>query len=100
EWPGPPLRTAVRNGLVASGATLAPAEDRSADDVQTDPGLPMPQAGEQPAPEVTAPEPATPAAPDAPDAPEDRTAEAAPAQPDPPARESRRGRSKRAAAEL
>jgi|GEM_PF-46409 len=100
EWPGPPLRTAVRNGLVASGATLAPAEDRSADDVQTDPGLPMPQAGEQPAPEATAPEPATPDAPGAPDAPEDGTAEAAPAEPEPPARESRRGRSKRAAAEL
>jgi len=38
EWPGPPVRTAVRNGPPASDAMPAPAVD-PADEAQTDPGL-------------------------------------------------------------
>jgi uncharacterized protein len=41
EWPGPPLRTAMRNGLLGSDA--GPRPDQSADDAQTDPGLPGPR---------------------------------------------------------
>jgi len=38
EWPGPPLRTAVRNEPVAGDAMPGPAVDL-ADEAQTDPGL-------------------------------------------------------------
>ena len=40
EWPGPPLRTAVRNTLRAGGGRRGSAE---ADDAQTDPGLSRPR---------------------------------------------------------
>src|SRR5439155_1072579 len=43
EWPGPPLRTAMRNGLLASDAAPGPAAGQSVDDAQTDPGLPGPR---------------------------------------------------------
>jgi regulation of enolase protein 1 (concanavalin A-like superfamily) len=39
EWPGPPLRREAGTGPSASGVTLRPAVDDSADDAQTDPGL-------------------------------------------------------------
>jgi regulation of enolase protein 1 (concanavalin A-like superfamily) len=49
EWPGPPLRTAMRNGLLGSDAGPRPAADPSADDAQTDPELPGPRpAADQP----------------------------------------------------
>ncbi len=50
EWPGPPLRTAIRNGLLGTGAWSRPAGDPSVDDAQTDPGLPRPRPAEQAAP--------------------------------------------------
>ena len=46
EWPGPPLRTAVRNGLLARDARPGPAAGHSADDAQTDPGLRAPRPAE------------------------------------------------------
>ena len=49
EWPGPPLRTAMRNGLLANDAGPRPVPDQSVDDAQTDPGLPRPRlAAEEP----------------------------------------------------
>ena len=49
EWPGPPLRTAMRNGLLANDAGPGPFTDQSVDDAQTDPGLPRPRlAAEEP----------------------------------------------------
>jgi hypothetical protein len=49
EWPGPPLRTAMRNGLLAGDAGLRPAVDEYVDEAQTDPGLTRPrQATEEP----------------------------------------------------
>ncbi len=50
EWPGPPLRTAIRNGLLGTGAWSRPAGEPSVDDAQTDPGLPRPRPAEQAAP--------------------------------------------------
>jgi hypothetical protein len=38
EWPGPPLRTAARNGPLAGDAMPRPAVD-PADEAETDPGL-------------------------------------------------------------
>jgi regulation of enolase protein 1 (concanavalin A-like superfamily) len=83
EWPGPPLRTAMRNGLLAGDAGPGSAADQSTDDVQTDPGLP---------PEASAASPVEtgPAADTKPDRPE-------PAQ---SAKENRRGRSRRAATDV
>jgi len=113
EWPGPPLRTAVRNGLLARDTMPGPAAGHPVDDAQTDPGLPRPGTVEDAAtlpdqPEASV-EPNQPAA--AGDGPAvdglagdstagDGTAEPGPADPKPPARESRRARSKRAAADL
>jgi uncharacterized protein len=100
EWPGPPLRTAQPNGLLAGDATPGLAGDL-ADDAQTDPGLlPRPRVADpaetgpgraEPGtggPGASATEPAAPYA-SAPD----------PGEPAPSARETRRSRSKRAAAE-
>jgi hypothetical protein len=39
DWPGPPLRTAVRSEPLARDAMPGPAVDHPADDAQTDPGL-------------------------------------------------------------
>src|SRR5262249_56720239 len=60
EWPGPPLRTAVRNGLLARDARPGPAAGHSADDAQTDPGLRAPRPAEdaQTDPAPRAPRPA------------------------------------------
>jgi regulation of enolase protein 1 (concanavalin A-like superfamily) len=49
EWPGPPLRTAMRNGLLAGDADLRPAVNEYVDEAQTDPGLTrLRQATEEP----------------------------------------------------
>ncbi len=49
EWPGPPLRTAMRNGLLAGDAGLRPAVDEYVNEAQTDPRLTTPrQATEEP----------------------------------------------------
>jgi regulation of enolase protein 1 (concanavalin A-like superfamily) len=113
EWPGPPLRTAMRSGLLAGDTGQGWAADQSVDDAQTDPGLPTPRpaaeqagpptpskagtpapgentAGAPPEASAASPVEAGPAAPARPDQPE-------PAQ---PAKESRRGRSRRAAADV
>jgi len=125
EWPGPPLRTAVRNGLLARDAGPGPAVDHSADDAQTDPGLSgprpagdaatlpdQPQASTEPDPSAAAGDGAAGdsstrdraagdraardgAAGDG--AAGDTAAEPGPAAPEPPAGESRRGRLKRPA---
>jgi hypothetical protein len=118
EWPGPPLRTAMRNGLLASDAAPRPAADQSVDDAQTDPGLPRPRpATEEPGrteaglpkpPEADAPGPGenSAAAPPAASAVgPDETGAAAPTKPDQPepaqsARQARRARSRRAAADV
>jgi uncharacterized protein len=118
EWPGPPLRTAMRNGLLGSDAGPRPSADHSADDAQTDPGLPRPRpAVEEPgrtepglpaSPENGAPgttQNGAAAPPEASAAGPDETSPAAPTRPDPPepaqsARESRRARSRRAAADV
>jgi regulation of enolase protein 1 (concanavalin A-like superfamily) len=116
KWPGPPLRTAVRNGLLARDAMPGQAVDHAADDAQTDPGLLTRRPGEDAA---TLPDQAEASTePDPPGVAGDGTAgdgtagdgtagdgtagdSAAgpgPAKPKPSARESRRARSKRAAA--
>jgi hypothetical protein len=124
EWPGPPLRTAMRNGLLASDAEPRPATDQSVDDAQTDPGLPRPRpAAEEPGrleaglpelAEADAPGPGenSAAAPPAADAAgPGETSAAAPTRPDQPeptqparraqsAREARRAKSRRAAADV
>jgi uncharacterized protein len=114
EWPGPPLRTAMRNGLLADDATPRPAA--AADDAQTDPGLPRtrpadPAEDHGPATEEPG-EPGDSAGPGllgtAPGEPGASATEPAaagktvpdPAGPVPSARETRRARSKRAAADL
>jgi regulation of enolase protein 1 (concanavalin A-like superfamily) len=99
EWPGPPLRTAVRNGLLA-GVTQAASVpgDQSADDAQTDPGLPRPRIADA-AEAAVAADPGLPEASDTgPDAPQSSDPDQG--KPQPSARESRRARSKRAAADL
>src|SRR5579859_7019917 len=48
EWPGPPLRTAMRNGLLGTDTAPGPAIADSVADAQTDPGLPRPRAAEPP----------------------------------------------------
>jgi len=110
DWPGPPLRTAMRNGLLASDAGPAPAADPSVDDAQTDPGLPRPRpATEEPGgPEagLATPPGADDAGPEEDSAAgQDEPGSAAPTRPDPPeparsGREARRARSRRAAAEV
>jgi hypothetical protein len=126
EWPGPPLRTAMRNGLLANDAGPRPVADQSVDDAQTDPGLPRPrQAAEEPGrmetgpstpPEAgvhvpdgnsaTAPPAASATAPPAASAAgPDGTVAAAPTRPDQPepapsGREARRARSRRGAADV
>ena len=122
EWPGPPLRTAVRNGRLARDATARPAAGHPADDAQTNPGLPRPgtaedavtlpdqtQASAEPDPSAAAGDgttregatgDGTPGDGTTPDgATGDRAAALGPADSKPPARESRRGKSKRAAAD-
>jgi hypothetical protein len=113
EWPGPPLRSAMRNGLLASDAA-----DQSVDDAQTDPGLARPRpAAEEPGrmaaglptpleADVPGPDEHSAAVPpvasaDGPD----ETGAAAPTRPDQPeparsGREGRRGKSRRAAADV
>lgn len=119
EWPGPPLRTAVRNGL-AGGAAPRTTGDLFEDDAQTDPGLPRPRpAAEAGLAETGRTETGwtetgaadedlaaadLPAA-ALPEATESRPAEPGPAEPGrpepaPSGREARRARSKRAAADL
>lgn len=116
EWPGPPLRSAVRNGLLGSDAGPRPVANQSVDDARTDPGLPRPR----PAPEPGWTEPGRPVSPgddatgageNSAAAPHEASAEpdgagpAAPTRPDPPepaqsAREARRARSRRGAADV
>jgi hypothetical protein len=114
EWPGPPLRTAMRNGLLADEDAPAPAA--ADDDAQTDPGLPRPRPAD-PAmdhPQVTE-EPGNPADGAGPGQPGTGPGERGPGTiepaaagktvpdpdgPAPPARQTRRARSKRAAADL
>ena len=120
EWPGPPVRTAVRNGPPASDAMPAPAVD-PADEVQTDPGLAtgrsvedaatlpdqaeastgpdLPAAGERTAEDSAAGDGAAKESAAEEGAAKDRAAEPDPAKPKPSGRESRRARSKRAAAD-
>jgi hypothetical protein len=118
EWPGPPLRAAMRNGLLGSDAGSRPDADQSADDAQTDPGLPRPRPaaadpGRTQAGPPTSPETGPPgAAGNGATAPlegsaagRDETGPATPTRPDPPepaqsAREARRARSRRAAADV
>ncbi|HET7247898.1 MAG TPA: hypothetical protein VFJ07_24030, partial [Streptosporangiaceae bacterium] len=118
EWPGPPLRTAMRNGLLAGDAGPAPATDQSVDDAQTDPGLPGPRpAAEEPGrmegglltpAEAGSPGPdenSVAAPPEASAAGPDENGPASPTRPDKPepapsARAARRGRSRRAAADV
>jgi hypothetical protein len=115
EWPGPPLRTAMRNGLLATDARPRPAADQSVDDAQTDPGLPRPhpateepgqtEAGLSAPPEAGPPGPgqnSVAAPPETSTAGPDETGPAPPTRPDQPeraqsAREARRARSRRAA---
>jgi regulation of enolase protein 1 (concanavalin A-like superfamily) len=118
EWPGPPLRTAMRNGLLAGDAGLRPAVNEYVDEAQTDPGLTRPrQATEEPgwakvstapaeastAPASTAPAEASTAPAEASTAPADVStgpSEAGRPEPAPSAREARRARSRRAAADV
>jgi regulation of enolase protein 1 (concanavalin A-like superfamily) len=66
EWPGPPLRTAVRNEPLARDARPGPAVDHAADDAETDPGLatrwPAEEAATLPDPTEASTEPDPPAA--------------------------------------
>jgi regulation of enolase protein 1 (concanavalin A-like superfamily) len=120
EWPGPPLRTAVRNRPLASDAMPGPAAD-PADQAQTDPGLATGRSVEDaatlPDQAGASAEPDLPAAEDgaaedsatgdgaAQDsaagdgAAQDSAAEPGPAKSEPSGRESRRARSKGAAAD-
>ena len=115
EWPGPPVRTAVRNGPPASDAMPAPAVD-PADEVQTDPGLATGRSVEDAATLPDQAEASTEQDPPAAGegtaedsttgdgtaedgAAKDSAAEPGPAKPKPSGRESRRARSKRAAAD-
>ena len=111
EWPGPPLRTAMRNGLLAGDAGLRPAVDEYVDEAQTDPGLTRPrQATEEPGwAEASMPAQASTApaeasrpgrASTAPAEASTGPAEADRPEPAPSAREARRARSRRAAADV
>jgi len=109
EWPGPPLRTAMRNGLLGGDAAPGYVGGDAADDAQTDPGLPRPRTAD--------PAEAGPGQPEANTGPAAAGAKgagtnsagaqgagaksSAPGQgePAPPARETRRSRSKRDAAD-
>ena len=118
EWPGPPLRTAVRNGPLAPDTMPGAAAAYPADDAETDPGLPRPGTARDAA---TLPDQAAASAePDPPAAAGNGTAgdaiaggvttgdipaepgpaEPGPAETEPPAREARRARSKHPAADL
>jgi uncharacterized protein len=99
EWPGPPLRTAMRNGLVGD-AGVGLSREQSVDDAQTDPGLPRPRPATG---EPSRAEPGPPAPPQANEAGQaGEHGQAEPDQPEPTlsAREARRARSRRAAADL
>jgi hypothetical protein len=118
EWPGPPLRAAMRNGLLAGGAGSGPAADQAVGDAQTDPGMPrLRPAAEKPGrmevglstpPEAGSAAPgenSAVAAPQAGAAGPNEIGPAAPAKPDQPepaqpVKETRRGRSRRAAADV
>ena len=105
EWPGPPLRTAMRNGLLAGDADLRSAVDEYVDEAQTDPGLTRPrQAAEEPGwAEASVPAQASAAQAEASTAPAEAStgpAEADRPEPAPSAREARRARSRRAAADV
>jgi regulation of enolase protein 1 (concanavalin A-like superfamily) len=112
EWPGPPLRSAMRNGLLAGDAGLRPAVDEYVDEAQTDPGLTGPrQAPEEPGwAEASVPAQASSAQAEASTAPAEAStapaetstgpAEADRPEPAPSAREARRARSRRAAADV
>ena len=108
EWPGPPLRTAVRNGLLARDTMPGAVAGHPADDAETDPGLPRRgtarDAATLPDQAAASTEPDPPAAAGdgtAGDATAgDSAAEPGPAEPEVPDRESRGARSKRAAADL
>jgi hypothetical protein len=103
EWPGPPLRTPVPNGLPGGGAVPRPAADPSVDDAQTDPGLPGPSPATEEPGRAEASPPAPPqagaAAATVPDAAAAATV-ADPPEPAPAAREARRSRFKRAGPDL
>ncbi len=97
EWPGPPLRTAMRNGLLGGDGGRGLSREQAVDDAQTDPGLPKPRpATGEPSGAETGP-PAPPQASEAGEA-----GQTEPDQPEPTlsAREARRARSRRAAADL
>jgi len=102
EWPGPPLRTAVRNGPLARGAMSGPAAGHPPGDAQAGHGPAAPRPAEE---AVTLPDQAAASAgPDQPAAAGDSAAkpgaaEPGAAEPKPPARESRWARSKRDAAD-
>ncbi len=101
EWPGPPLRTAVRNGLLAGDAARGPVAADVADEAQTDPGLPRPRTADPAEAGPGEPQPEAGAGQRGGSATEPTAAGASgadPAEPA-PAGETRRGRSKRAAAE-
>lgn len=111
EWPGPPLRTAMRNGLLATDAAPGPAPAGAVDEAQTDPGLPRPRQADpaetgpgEPRPGGGVSQPGAGAAEptvardSAPDPAETGGSAPEPAETAPPARETRRARSKRAAA--
>ncbi len=106
EWPGPPLHTAVRSGLLAGATAPGTASGPFEDDAQTDPGLPRPRpAVESGLAEKPAPAGEDLAAADLPAAaPTEGTGSgpAGPGQPEraPSGREARRARSRRAAADL
>lgn len=109
EWPGPPLRTAVRSGLLAGDAAPRTTGDPSEDDAQTDPGLPRPRRAADAGLAETGRRDAGPAdedlAADLPAAAPPEATESGPAEPGrpepaPSGREARRARSKRAAADL
>ena len=125
EWPGPPLRTAVRSEPLARDAMPGLAVDYPADDAQTDPGLatgrpagdaatlpdqaqastePDPPAGGEGAAEDSAAGADTPEDDAAEDgakdgSAKDSAADPGPAKPKSSGRVSRRARSKRAAAD-
>jgi len=117
EWPGPPLRTAVRNGPLPRDAVPGPVVDHPADEAQTDPGLaagrPAEGAATLPDQAETSTEPGPPGAAGEGTAEDsaagddaagdsaagDSAAEPGSAKPKPSGRASRRARSKRTAAE-
>jgi hypothetical protein len=110
EWPGPPLHTAVRSGLLAGATAPGTASGPFEDDAQTDPGLPRPRPAAESGLAEAGPAGEDLAAADLPAAaPPEGTGSgpagsgpAGPGQPEraPSGREARRARSRRAAADL